>query len=73
MDNRNIIYWRFEALYTFDLEISSSAINFQINQPPEGDSCTISPLQGTTSTIFNIYCSNWHDTDRIQEYSAYGK
>ncbi len=73
MDNRDIIYWQFETLYTFDLETSSSAINFQINQPPENGLCTIYPLQGITSTMFNINCLNWSDTDGIQKYSAYGK
>ncbi len=73
MDNRNIQYWRFEAFYSFISQNSSSALNFQINQPPENGSCSIDPLNGTTSTLFTINCSEWFDIDGIQEYSVYGR
>ncbi len=71
-DYNDTLYWRFETVYIFYTQNSSSALNFRINQPPENGLCRISPLQGNTSTIFTISCSNWHDLDRIQKYSVYG-
>ncbi len=62
----------FEVIYSFDSEIASSAINFVINQPPQNGSCSINPLNGTTSTLFTISCSNWFDQDGIKDYSFYG-
>ncbi|CAF4346396.1 unnamed protein product, partial [Adineta steineri] len=49
----------------------SSALNFVINQPPQNGSCSIDPLNGTTSTLFTISCPNWLDEDGIQDYSLY--
>jgi hypothetical protein len=66
-----IEYWRFEVIYSFPSEISSSALNFIINQPPQNGSCSINPLNGTTSTVFTISCPNWFDQDGIQDYSFY--
>ncbi len=71
LSNPSIEYWRFEVVYSFPTETSSSALNFIINQPPENGSCSISPLNGTTSTLFTISCSNWQDQDGIQDYSVY--
>jgi hypothetical protein len=70
--NPQIDLWRFEVVYTFVSETSSSALNFVINQPPENGSCSISPLNGTTSTLFSISCPNWFDEDGIEAYSLYG-
>jgi hypothetical protein len=66
------MYWRFEVVYSFLSEISSSALNFVINHPPYNGSCSIYPLNGTTSTLFNISCPNWFDEDQIEDYSIYG-
>ncbi len=71
ISNSFIEYWRFEVIYSFPTEISSSALNFRINQPPQNGSCSINPLNGTTSTLFTISCSNWQDQDGIQDYSVY--
>jgi REJ domain-containing protein len=71
LSNPFISYWRFEVVYSFSSETSSSALNFIINQPPQNGSCSISPQNGTTSTLFTISCSNWEDQDGIQEYSFY--
>lgn len=71
LDNDHIIYWRFEVIYTFPNEISSSALNFIINQPPENGSCSINPRNGTTSTLFTINCTDWLDEDGIKDFSFY--
>ena len=63
--------WRFEVVYTFASEQSSSALNFAINQPPQNGSCSINPLNGTTMTLFTISCPNWFDQDEIKSYSLY--
>jgi len=68
----SIQVWRFEVVYSFLTEISTSALNFIINQPPQNGSCSISPSNnGTTSTLFTILCSNWYDEDEIKDYSVY--
>jgi REJ domain len=69
--NPQITLWRFEVIYTFVSETSSSALNFVINQPPYNGSCSINPLNGTTSTLFNILCPDWFDEDGIKDYSLY--
>lgn len=63
--------WRFEVVYTFASEQSSSALNFAINQPPQNGSCSIGPFNGTTMTLFTISCPNWFDQDEIKSYSLY--
>ncbi|CAM4924059.1 unnamed protein product [Rotaria socialis] len=73
LDNSQVYYWRFEVVYTFvTKEISLSALNFIINQPPENGTCSISPLNGTTSSLFTINCLGWIDDDDIKDYSFYG-
>ena len=71
LQNPQIEYWSFEVVYLFDSGIASSAINFKINQPPRNGSCTIDPLNGTTSTFFTISCWNWFDEHDIKDYSLY--
>jgi hypothetical protein len=73
LQNDHINYWRFEVVYTFLNEISSSALNFIINQPPDNGSCTINPQNGTTSTLFTINCTDWLDEDGIKDFSFYRK
>ena len=63
--------WQFEVVYSFSSQKSTSALNFMINQPPQNGSCSISPSNGTTSTLFTITCSNWIDKDGIKDYSFY--
>ena len=72
MNNLQINYWRFEVIYSFDSYTSTSALHFMVNQPPQNGSCWINPTNGTTTTIFTIYCSNWIDTDGIKDYLFYG-
>ena len=71
LSNPLIEYWRFEVVYSFSSETTSSALNFIINQPPQNGSCSISPLSGTTSTLFTVSCQDWEDQDGIQDYSIY--
>ena len=70
--NPQITLWRFEVVYGFISETSLSALNFIINQPPSNGSCSIGPLNGTTSTLFSISCPDWFDEDGIKSYSIYG-
>ncbi len=72
LSNREINLWQFQVVYTFSSGTSLSSINFVINQPPSNGSCSISPLNGTTSSLFDISCSNWSDEDGITDYSLYG-
>ena len=71
--NESIYYWRFESIYTFPTEISSSALNFRVNRTPENGSCSIDQSNGTTSTLFTIICPDWLDEDGIKDYSVYGE
>jgi hypothetical protein len=71
LNNPERIYWRFEVIYTFEKENSSSSFIFRINQPPRNGSCNINPLNGTTNTLFTISCSNWFDENKIKDYFVY--
>ena len=73
LENSHVRYWRFEVVYSFTVESSSSALNFVINQPPSNGSCSISPLQGTTSTLFAVSCPGWFDEDGIKDYALSGR
>ena len=70
--NPNVRYWRFEVVFSFVTETSSSALNFVVNQPPSNGSCSISPLQGTTSTLFTVSCPGWFDEDGVKDYALVG-
>jgi hypothetical protein len=72
LSNPQITLWRFEVVYSFVFETSFSSINFVINQPPYNGSCSISPFNGTTSTLFTISCPDWFDANGIEDYSLYG-
>ena len=72
LENLQVRYWRFEVVFTFTTEISSSALNFVVNRPPSNGSCSISPLQGTTSTPFTVSCPGWFDEDGIKDYALAG-
>ena len=70
--NPHVRYWRFEVVFSFATETSSSALQFVVNQPPSNGSCSISPLQGTTSTIFTVLCPDWFDEDGLKDYALIG-
>ncbi|CAF1443700.1 unnamed protein product, partial [Adineta ricciae] len=71
LQNPQIQYWSFEVIYSFPSRITTSSLNFLINQLPFNGSCSISPLNGTTSTPFNISCLDWFDEDGIKDYTIY--
>ncbi|CAF1640035.1 unnamed protein product, partial [Adineta ricciae] len=74
-ENHSNIYWRFEVSYSF-LEFenqSQSYFDIELNQPPINGSCSIYPLNGTTTTLFTIQCTNWFDQDEIKDYLIYGQ
>ncbi|CAF1253004.1 unnamed protein product [Adineta steineri] len=71
LNNPQINLWRFEVVYTFLNETSTSALNFIINQPPDNGSCSVNPMNGTTTTLFTILCPGWFDEDGIKDYSLY--
>ena len=73
LSNPSISYWRFEVVYTLPSGTSSSALNFIINQPPQNGSCSVSPRNGTTSTVFSISCPQWQDQDGIKDYTFYSE
>jgi hypothetical protein len=72
VENDQIIYWRFEVIYSFQSEISQSSFDIEINQSPKFGSCSIDSSNGTTMILFTINCSNWFDQDEINDYSFYG-
>ena len=72
LQNPTVRFWRFEVVFSFTTETSSSALNFVINQPPSNGSCSISPLQGTTSTLFTVSCPGWVDDDGVKDYALAG-
>lgn len=71
LNNPQINLWRFEVVYTFSTETSTSALNFIINQPPYNGSCVINPSNGTTTTLFTVSCPDWFDLDGIKDYTLY--
>ena len=46
-------------------------MDFLINTPPSNGTCSITPLSGTTSTVFALDCSHWMDIHGIKDYSFY--
>ncbi len=75
-NNPSIQYWKFEASYTVTttdgIATGVGAVRFTINSPPANGTCTTNQTNGTTITLFQITCSNWMDSDGIQDYSFYG-
>jgi hypothetical protein len=71
IENNKTKYWRFEVVYTFENTESSSSIHFILNDSPSNGSCLIDPLNGTITTLFTIFCSNWFDKDQIEDYSIF--
>ena len=71
LQNPNIKFWKFEVIYSFPNQTSTSALHFVLNQPSRNGSCSIFPSNGTTTTLFQISCPNWFDEDGIKDYSLY--
>ena len=51
----------------------SSSVLFLVNFPPRDGLCDVNPKNGTTETIFTIFCWNWIDTDgSLDSFAYYG-
>jgi len=72
VENKEIVYWRFEVIYSFESEIIKKEFDIEINQSPKNGICSINPLNGTIITLFKINCSNWFDQDGIKDFTFYG-
>jgi len=42
---------------------ATSSLIVYVNQPPLFGTCDIDPKNGTTNTLFSVYCINWIDID----------
>jgi hypothetical protein len=69
--NKEIIYWRFQVIYSFGSDISQTEFDIKINEGPKNGFCSIDPLNGTMITLFTINCSNWYDQDQIKDFTFY--
>ena len=50
----------------------STSMIFYVNFPPKSGSCDINPKNGSTSTQFQIICTNWVDSNGdVTKYSFY--
>jgi hypothetical protein len=67
--------------WKFELNLFMGSSNFTtttsllvyVNHPPKSGSCNIEPKNGTTSTLFNIYCDSWIDeVGHVAAFSFYG-
>jgi hypothetical protein len=71
--NSHMHLWRFEVSYALAGRIVGvSAMNFRINEPPTNGSCSIQPINGTTTTPFQVSCFNWFDQHGIKDYALHG-
>jgi hypothetical protein len=76
----DIIRWKidFEVVtssFYGGIAFGYSSIVVGINQLPTVDSCSITPQNGTTNTIFNISCNKMLDSDgfvaKVEYYSKF--
>jgi hypothetical protein len=76
LNHAYVKFWRFQVTYgssSSSTDASSSSMDFQINAPPSNGSCSISPTNGTTTTLFTVQCRQWRDSDGIQDYAIYSQ
>ena len=74
-DYSNYIIWKFELVITVVALNKSqyTSLVAYINQPPVPGMCGMNPINGTTSTIFTIFCADWSDNDGgLTNYTFYG-
>jgi len=66
--------WKFELNLLMGSSITTStSLLVYVNHPPKSGSCGIEPKNGTTSTLFNIYCDAWIDeVGRVAAFAFYG-
>ena len=72
IDNPSVGLCRFQVTYHFASATSFRALNFVIHRSSYNGSCSIHPLNGTTSTVFTISSPDWFDEDGIKDYSLQG-
>ena len=79
-DNLSQTIWKVELVINA-VSIASTNQSFQgkasmqilVNFPPLPGVCEVFPKEGNTTTIFNIFCDLWTDTDGIiKKYVFYG-
>ena len=73
--SNSVDLWRFELVtYLTDRNMSSStSLLVYVNEPPRPGKCDISPTNGTTTTLFTIYCAEWTDNDGgLVNFTFYG-
>ena len=67
------LIWKFEL--TIEIanknESGSTSLIVFVNHPPLFGSCDITPINGSSSTLFDINCINWNDNP--VNYAFYGK
>ncbi len=52
---------------------TTTSLLIYVNHPPKSGSCNIEPKNGTTSTLFNIYCDAWIDeVGHVAAFAFYG-
>lgn len=65
-------YWKFTAIYTDEDKHGSGHLQLKTNHPPLESTCSINPINDSTSRIFTITCGGWKDLDEIKDYFLHG-
>ena len=71
-ENRTIVYWRFQVIYSFKSQISEKEFDIELNGIPRNGRCSIDPPNGTMLTRFIVNCFEWYDEDGIKDFTVYG-
>ena len=78
-DYPNQVYWKVElVLQQYNSPNESyfgySSMQVYVNFPPLPGKCDITPKNGSTTTLFNLFCDQWTDNSgTIKSYDFYGK
>ena len=75
-NHSSVSYWKVDfTLYKDQYAKGMTSITFLINSLPFGGNCYVDNYNGTClSTLFNIRCINWKDSDGIiVRYEYMGK
>ena len=67
-ERTEVRFWKFEVIYTHDSNNSTSAMHFEINNPPRGGKCLYLLMSDTMS----FECLDWQDEHDIYDYRFYG-
>ena len=69
------LLWKFELnLFVANKNFTATtSLLISVNHPPKSGSCDIQPKNGTTQTLFNIYCDSWMDeVGTVTAFAFYG-